>query len=144
MPDFVKTIKYADRSKERIDLEIELQKIASKYNFCPKIIYVDYKEKECSIIMENLNELCLADKYGEEPKYISNEIWIQIFNIVSILYEKEGIEYVDITPYNFIEKKRKVYIIDFGDANYIKKDKNINWFLKEFMDGKKEWNPDFK
>ena len=94
--------------------------------------------------MENLNEFCLAYKYGEEPKHISNEIWIQIFNIISILYEREGIEYIDITPYNFIEKKGKVYIIDFGDASYVKKDKEINWFLKEFMDGTKEWNPDFK
>jgi tRNA A-37 threonylcarbamoyl transferase component Bud32 len=144
MSDYVKTIKYTDRSKDRIDLEIELQKVASKYNFCPKIIDVDYRETECIITMENLNELCLADKYGDKSKHISNEIWIQIFNIISILYEKEGIEYIDITPYNFIEKKGKVYIIDFGDASYVKKDKEINWFLKEFMDGTKEWNPDFE
>ena len=142
--DFIKTIKYSEKSKEKIELEVELQKIASKYGFCPKIIYVDYKENECIITMENMNELCLADKYGDKPKHIGKNCWIQIYNIISILYEKEGIEYIDITPYNFIEKKDKVYIIDFGDAYYKKKDQEINWFLKEFLNGTKEWNPDFE
>jgi tRNA A-37 threonylcarbamoyl transferase component Bud32 len=141
---YVKTIKYADRSKDRIELEIELQKVASQYNFCPKIIDIDYRENECVIKMENLNEDCIANKYGEEPKHISSELWDQIHKIIAILYEREGIEYVDITPYNFIEKEGKVYIIDFGDAYYRTKDKKINWFLEEFLGGLNEWNPDFK
>ena len=43
-----------------------------------------------------------------------------------------------------IEKDNKVYIIDFGDAYYIKKNKPINWFLQEVLDGYNGWNPDFK
>jgi serine/threonine-protein kinase RIO1 len=58
------------------------------------------------------------------------------------LYEVEGIEYPDITPYNFIKVKNKIYIIDFGDAKY--RDKETNWFLTEFMDGENSWNPDYK
>jgi hypothetical protein len=54
------------------------------------------------------------------------------------------IEYIDITGYNFIEKKGKVYIIDFGDAIYKKKDKEMNWFLSYFLGGHNGWNPDFK
>ena len=59
------------------------------------------------------------------------------------LYDNEGIEYIDITGYNFIEKDKKIYIIDFGDAQYSKKWKKINWFLEEFLNGHHGWNPDF-
>jgi tRNA A-37 threonylcarbamoyl transferase component Bud32 len=143
-PIYIKTINYSNRSKERIELEIELQKVASQYNFCPKIIDIDYRENDCIIRMENLNEDCIADKYGEEPTHITNELWNQIHKIIVILYEREGIEYVDITPYNFIEKEGKVYIIDFGDAYYRKNNNKTNWFLEEFLEGLNEWNPDFK
>jgi serine/threonine-protein kinase RIO1 len=99
----------------------------------------------CIILMENLNELCIADKYGDLPEHITNELWEQIHDIIEYLYETEGIEYIDITPYNFIEKEGKVYIIDFGHAKYVDKKKKINWFLDEFInDGINEWNPDFK
>ena len=56
---------------------------------------------------------------------------------------KENIEYIDITPYNFIEKDGKVFIIDFGHAYYT--DFNINGFLNEVMyHCLNEWNADFK
>jgi hypothetical protein len=58
-------------------------------------------------------------------------------------YDNEGIEYIDITGYNFIEKDNKIYIIDFGDAEYSKKWKKTNWFLEEFLNGHHGWNPDF-
>jgi serine/threonine-protein kinase RIO1 len=94
--------------------------------------------------MENLEELCLADKYGENPETIPKLVWDQIRMILKILYYEEGIEYIDITGYNFIEKDNKVYIIDFGDAIYSKKGNKINWFLREFLDGYNNFNPDFK
>jgi tRNA A-37 threonylcarbamoyl transferase component Bud32 len=141
---YIKHIKYTNRSIDRINLEIELQQIASKYKFCPKIINTTYDNVQCIIEMENLNEMCLADKYGDSAEHIPVEFWEQIRTILATLYEAEGIEYIDITPYNFIEKNNKVYIIDFGDAYYIKKDKPINWFLQEVLDGYNGWNPDFK
>jgi len=141
---YIKQIKYTERSTDKINLEIELQQIASRYKFCPKIIKTNYDETKCTIEMENLNEMCLADKYGDLAEHIPVEFWEQIRNILVTLYEVEGIEYIDITPYNFIEKDNKVYIIDFGDAYYIKKNKPINWFLQEVLDGYNGWNPDFK
>jgi hypothetical protein len=35
---------------------------------------------------------------------------------------------------------KKSNIIDFGHTYECK----INWFLKDFLDGCKNWNPDFK
>jgi len=137
-------------NKRKITREIEMQETASKYKFCPKIISYEIKYNSienkyiANITMENLEELCLADKYGENPETIPKLVWDQIRMILKILYYEEGIEYIDITGYNFIEKDNKVYIIDFGDAIYSKKGNKINWFLREFLDGYNNFNPDFK
>jgi len=141
---FTKIIKYADRSQGKISLEVELQIVAYKYKFTPKIYDVSYQKDEAVISMENLNEMCIADKYGEDPKNIPKEYWNQIRKILETLLYEEGIEYIDITPYNFIEKENKIYIIDFGDAYYTTKRKGINWFLQDVLDGHEGWNPDFK
>ena len=133
-----------------ISREIEIQEIASKYNFSPKIIKsnITYNKEDGkyigNITMDNLQEMCIADMYGEDPKDIPKIIWDQIRVILKILYFDEGIEYIDITGYNFIEKKGKVYIIDFGDAIYTKKDREMNWFLSYFLGGHNGWNPDFR
>ena len=94
--------------------------------------------------MEDVEELCLADTYGEDPEDTPEHVWDSIRAMLTILYEEEGIEYVDITPYNFIEKNGRVYVIDFGDAKYVDKIEETNWFLSEFLDGKNSWNPDYK
>lgn len=131
-----------------IEREIMLQKISSSYGFTPKILSTYCDDKYYYIEMENLNSMCVADKYGEEPEDIPKQYWKQMKNIIQILYKKEGIEYIDITPYNFIEKNDKVYLIDFGHAYLSDKTLNEpqNWFLKDFLSNKKfmEFNPDFK
>jgi tRNA A-37 threonylcarbamoyl transferase component Bud32 len=136
--------------ERKIDREIEMQEISSKYGFSPKIINskITFNKEDNkyigNITMEHIKEMCLADKYGEDPQNIPKIIWDQIRIILKILYNEEGIEYIDITGYNFIEKNGKVYIIDFGDAIYSKKDKEINWFLNYFLCGHNGWNPDFR
>lgn len=137
-------------NEHKINLECEMQEIASKYGFSPKIISskITYNKEDGkyigNITMERIQEMCLADKYGDDPTKIPKVLWDQIRAIIKILYYEEGIEYIDITGYNFIEKKGKVYIIDFGDAKYSRKNKEINWFLKYFLDGHNGWNPDFR
>ena len=123
-----------------IEKESHFQHCASLYGFAPKV----YDTTEEEIHMEDLQEMCLADMYGEESKNIPPHIWTAIRTIIHTLYYKESIEYIDITPYNFIEKDGKVYIIDFGHAEFTTKKPKMNWFVKEFLDGTNEWNPDFK
>jgi tRNA A-37 threonylcarbamoyl transferase component Bud32 len=129
-------------SKETSDNEAELQRIASNYGFSPKVISVTKIDDACFITMEDLEAECLADVYGEDAKDIPKWIWDEIRSMVTTLMNEEGIEYVDITPYNFIEKDNRVYMIDFGDAKYT--DGCPNWFLSEFLDGENSWNPDYK
>ena len=125
------------------DQEIELQRIAEKYNFCPRILNVEREGCITRIFMEHLEADCLAGTYGEDPDDVPEWIWDEIRHMVTTLYEEEGIEYRDITPYNFIEKDGRVYMIDFGDAKYSNHEP-VDWFLGEFLDGENSWNPDYK
>jgi tRNA A-37 threonylcarbamoyl transferase component Bud32 len=134
---------FIKRVKEKNALiEVELQRISSKYGFSPKIHKLEFVDDECLIYMDEVGK-CLADIYGDTPDNIPDNIWSDIREMIRTLYEEEGIEYVDITSYNFTEKDGKIYIIDFGDAQYALKD-TINWFLREFLDGENSWNPDYK
>lgn len=125
-------------------LEVELQEISAKYGFSPRILNVRKNKKSWRIEMEDIEEPCLADTYGEDPASIPEYVWDSIRAMLEILFEEEGIEYADITPYNFIEKNDRIYVIDFGDAKYVDETKETNWFLSEFLDGKNSWNPDYK
>ena len=121
-----------------IEKEAHFQQVAWLYRFAPEV----YKITDDEIHMEDLQEMCIADKYGDDPEAIPAYIWKAIRTILHTLYYEKSIEYIDITPYNFIEKDGKVYIIDFGHAEYVSN--HMNWFLKEFLDGDNGWNPDFR
>lgn len=140
---FKKTILLSEkRGIAETELEIELQQVASKYGFCPKIGCVRSTDTTYEIEMEYITSMCLADMYGDKASELPPYIWPKIHHIIKTLYEEEGIEYVDITPYNFIELNDKIYIIDFGDA-YYKGTRPRNWFHKEFLENPCSWNPDF-
>jgi predicted Ser/Thr protein kinase len=121
-------------------LEAELQGIAASYGFAPRVhSYTDGMLK-----MHRIDGSCLADLYSDDPSKIPARIWDEIRRILEVLYEREGIEYIDITSYNFVEDVNgKLWIIDFGDARYRAKGRRVNWFLREFLDGENGWNPDF-
>ena len=138
---FIKRVPLSERSLDRVRLEIDLQRRAHKYGFTPAIHRVVETEEEVVIEMEDVGAPCLADAYGD--KKIPKRIWKQISRILATLLKKEGIEYIDITPYNFIEKEKKVFIIDFGDAKVHEEGTPLNWFLAEFLGGECGWNPDF-
>lgn len=126
----------------KADLEIELQTIAADYGFSPKITRIARCKEDVRIFMEDIEEEPLVAVYGDDPEDIPAWIWKEIREMVTTLYEEEGIEYVDITPYNFIEKDDRIYMIDFGDAKY--KEGETDWFLTEFLEGENSWNPDYK
>ena len=126
-------------------LEVQLQDIAATYGFAPKIQRVDGNVVQ----MDSVKGACLANLYSDDPDMLPDPIWYEIERILAVLYEREGIEYVDITSYNFMEDgDGKIWIIDFGDAYYTPRAKGepaLNWFLRSVLDGEsgKAWNPDF-
>jgi RIO-like serine/threonine protein kinase len=124
-------------------LEIELQDIASEYGFAPRNQHIDGDVVQ----MDRINGVCLADIFTDDPEKVPEWIWEEIHRILAVLFEREGIEYIDITAYNFVLEidTDKVWIIDFGHAYYTNSTDGVaeNWFLRDVLDGEKSWNPDF-
>jgi len=110
----------------------------------PEIIGYDKNRKILTMI--NINKLNLSDMYGENPEDIDTYLFDEIRTIIKKL-AANNIEYPDITGYNFIEKitpegEVQVWIIDFEHSRLCK---NItNKFVKSFIGGLDEWNPDFR
>jgi tRNA A-37 threonylcarbamoyl transferase component Bud32 len=126
-----------------IQREVELQKAAAQVGFSPKVFSTDYMT---FIEMEDLEEMCVADKYGEDIDGIPSFILEDIYKMLSDLYYIYNIHYIDVTPYNFIERDGRTWIIDFGHATRRRPGQNTNWYLIESLDAGKisYWNPDFK
>lgn len=119
--------------------EIEKQKRASTKVSCPKVIEFFKHNDNIFFLMEKLKGQTIYELYGGDPKKVPKKIWDQIHRIVTTLYYY-NIHYLDISAHNFIvNDKNEVSVIDFGDAKIVE----VNWFLKDFMDGEKAWNPDF-
>ena len=63
------------------------------------------------VLMEKIDGMTLADMFGEEKEQIPKKIWKEIHLIIEKLYFT-GIQYIDITPYNFmIDSNHKIKII---------------------------------
>jgi tRNA A-37 threonylcarbamoyl transferase component Bud32 len=129
----------SDRSEEEIRREIELQTRASRKGLAPKILKTDRKT---FIKMEKIEQMNIADMYGENFNALPTAIKEGIYTILYRLYHECDIEYVDVTPYNFIEDTTgRLWVIDFGDAIPVRR----NWYINEVLMNKHlaGWNPDF-
>ena len=109
--------------------------------------FISYDPETMTMITEKIPQMNIADMYGESGQDMSIGLWKEIKDIIIGLYQN-GIEYSDITGYNFIEHAGKVWIIDFGHAQYIqdieKNGNQVNDFVIDFMNGIYKWNPDFR
>jgi serine/threonine-protein kinase RIO1 len=122
-----------------IQREARLQRRAAALGLSPKVI----RCTETIIVMENLKTPCLADVYGDTIDDIPEWIQDAILDILYALYTLAKIEYIDVTPYNFIERDGVVWIIDFGHAKDATSE--MNPYLDELFASWKlsKWNPDF-
>lgn len=124
--------------------EVYLQSIAALNGFAPRIYDICKDSDNWTVTMDDLGHTnTLSNIYGEDAEKIPDWIWDEIRFIMNVLID-EGIEYVDITSYNFMEVDGKIFVVDFGDAKYIRKGVSMNWFLRDFIDGHNGWNPDFR
>jgi tRNA A-37 threonylcarbamoyl transferase component Bud32 len=134
---YIKTCRNA--SPIEVRREAQLQKRAATLGLSPAVRHISAK----SIRMENLREMCIADKYGEQVRMIPQWIRKEIVEILWTLYADLGIQYVDVTPYNFIEKDGRVWIVDFGHAH---DNETLDPYLERIFDTWRlsRWNPRFK
>jgi RIO-like serine/threonine protein kinase len=94
--------------------------------------------------MEDLATPSIADVYGDSIDHLPEWIREEILGILYSLYTIGNIEYIDVTPYNFIEKDGVVWIIDFGHARECQEE--INPYLDELFANWSltKWNPEFQ
>lgn len=135
---FVK--RFQDTPYESIRREARLQRRAAAMGLSPKVI----RCTESTIVMEDLKTPCLAEVYGDTIDDIPDWIKEDILDILYTLRTVGKIEYIDVTPYNFIEKDGVVWIIDFGHARDAGPE--IDPYLDELFASwtLTKWNPDFQ
>ena len=144
-------------SKQKNNYETEdyyIKKNVSKYEYdmykhvydlnivnIPEII--DYNEKEKTLTTKKIKKCNISDMYGDSSRDIDSNLFNKIQKIIKKLYDND-IEYPDITGYNFIELGEKIWIIDFENSRVMKNKELKDDFVKEFIDGKNEWNPEYR
>jgi tRNA A-37 threonylcarbamoyl transferase component Bud32 len=100
-------------------------------------------DKETNIMtMQRIANMSIADYYGESFTALPISIQEGIRDCIKTLYY-HGIEYPDITGYNFIEWNDKIWIIDFGHASYKENRNEYDPFILEFINGYDGWNPEY-
>lgn len=137
------TKRFAGAAREKVTNEVELQREGAEYGVSPCILDTD---NETFISMEDLNEMNIADLYGADIEKIPNHIKKEIWNILWILFSCADIEYIDVTPYNFIEKDNRLWVVDYGHAKKTVRGKVNPWLLEVLSDPDmtiSKWNPDF-
>jgi tRNA A-37 threonylcarbamoyl transferase component Bud32 len=103
------------KSPERILKEAEIQKKLSQHGICPVVIDVETTLKNKYIVMEKLDRH-LIDVNGE--KKIPLSFQKQLVKIYKTMDEL-GIFHGDANPLNYMIKKSKLYVIDFGMSKEI-------------------------
>lgn len=124
--------------------EYAMHQVGESLGHAPRIVSYDASSK--SLITVLVKPMCIADMYGDKATDVPAYIWPKIKAIVKDLY-KHGLEYVDITGYNFIEdSEQRVWIIDFGHCISVKPKHKPNAFVRKFISDTsfQEWNPDFR
>jgi tRNA A-37 threonylcarbamoyl transferase component Bud32 len=110
----------------------------------PRIISYDYHNK--ILTMKKVENMSISDFYGEENNQVPTNIVNKIREIIKRLLDN-GIEYPDITGYNFIEESGEIWIIDFEHTKFFDKDsikKSNNYeFIINFINGLNSWNSEF-
>jgi len=107
----------------------------------PKII--SYNADTKCLVLERVNGDNLSNIYGENITDVPVNIITIIRQFLKFLCE-QGIDYIDITGYNFMfDVDENIWIIDFEHAK-IRTEREIpNDFLERFIHGELSWNTNF-
>jgi RIO-like serine/threonine protein kinase len=134
------TKRFENTPLDEIRREASLQRKAAALGLAPAV-------RRCtsnSIVMVDLQAMCLGDKYGRNISDTPHWIQERILEILLTLRDTCKIEYTDITPFNFVEDDGVVWVIDFGDAKAIKADTPRDDFLYDVLDyWVLKWNPEY-
>ena len=129
--------------KENVDFnEFYIHRIVYDCGIISTPEIFQYNSKTKTLDMQKIPQMSIADMYGDGEEALPLRLWIAIRGILLKLSEI-GINYPDITPYNFIEHGGKVWIIDFGHASIRSRD-GIDKFMLRYINGHDGWNEEFR
>lgn len=123
--------------KKDLVREVKLMRKSAELGLSPNILKTD---QTTFIEMEHSGPT-ISEVFGEHIDDLPNDIRQSIYDILQTLWQ-HGIQYRDVTPYNFTFKDGRVWVIDFGHANEYKRlDGYLSYIFKEGW--LVNWNPDF-
>jgi serine/threonine protein kinase len=119
--------------------EESLQRDAAQLGVAPAIHSTISHNGSPVLLMKRVEGMSLADFYGEDD--VPYTVWRQIREILQRLWNL-GIEYVDITPYNFMiePESGKLWVVDFGHARRIP----MCGALRGILNGGSAWNAEYR
>ena len=101
----------------------------------------EYNHETKTMTMRKIPQMCLADMYGDNKEQLPPKLW-KVIREIMVKLREIGVNYPDITPYNFIESGGLVWIIDFGHATI--RNRETDKFMLKFINGYDGWNDDFR
>lgn len=104
-----------NKSTRQIEQEASFQSHASTFNITPKVI--EYNGRGKYIVMEKL-DTTLYSLFRKQDGQLTLKQQQQLISLFKVL-DKTGIFHADPNPLNFMYKRNKLYIIDFGFAKSI-------------------------
>jgi tRNA A-37 threonylcarbamoyl transferase component Bud32 len=109
----------------------------------PEIYSYDKNNK--TMVMQKLYNMNIADEYGEDASEVPPHMFTLMQDTIRKLYYS-GIEYPNITGYNFIFYNKKMYLTNFKHCKIFvnKPIRKVEPFIKDFINGLCEWNPNYK
>ena len=126
--------------------EYFMQKYVHQLNIVNVPEIIEYDEANKTMVMMKVGKNNLSHNYGENATDVPDELFDKVVKIVRTLV-LHGIEYPDLTGYNFVQDKNtydKIWIIDFEHAALVPLKEITNIHIINICNGKKIWNPDFR
>jgi tRNA A-37 threonylcarbamoyl transferase component Bud32 len=107
----------------------------------PDVLF--YCKKTHTMVMPRVGEMSVADMYGDAATDLPDTVFASVVETVQQLVTC-GIEYPDLTGYNFVEDMSfpgKVWIIDFEHASF--NDSIMDPAVIAVARGERTWNERF-
>jgi tRNA A-37 threonylcarbamoyl transferase component Bud32 len=126
--------------------EFFMQKYVYQLNIVNVPEIIEYDEANKIMVMRKVGKNNLSHNYGENATDVPDELFDEVVKIVRTLVE-HGIDYPDLTGYNFVEDTDtygKIWIIDFEHAKLATSKEITNIQITNICNGKQIWNPDFR
>ena len=121
-----------------------MHKYVHKLNIVNVPEIVEYNDESKVMVMYKIGNHNLSDHYGDKATDVPKELFDQVIKIVRNLV-LHGIEYPDLTGYNFIEDENGIVgIIDFEHSSLMTSSQVNNIHIQNICNGYKVWNPEFR